>query len=267
MKDQRRSPDSRRQTIRDPPRSGFRAVDVRVTPAAPRRAGNTRRWRSRRPCVLAASAGHRRSAVSHATQMRRPSGAARIVKPRASRSMVRATTRRGGRKQSRMAHSSTTMTQLRDSLVGRALRRCGRIGLACLAGAAGLAVFVLVLMLASVNGVTVLHRSTLAVAGGLGLLVAVGVFRAIDKIGLLPDDSESHDGTRPETSVTCQVARCRPHSRSPGSRDVHPDRTSSMADERRRDARGPLQSRRFFRRCGVPNGIRGLSEAPDSRTA
>ena len=73
------------------------------------------------------------------------------------------------------------MTQLRDSWVGRALRRFGRIGLACLAGAAGLPVFMLVLMLASVNGVTVLHQSTLAVAGGLGLLVAVGVFRAIDK--------------------------------------------------------------------------------------
>ena len=49
-------------------------------------------------------------------------------------------------------------------------------------------------MLASVNGVTVLHQSTLAVAGGLGLLVAVGVFRAIDKIGLLPDDSDRMTG-------------------------------------------------------------------------
>jgi hypothetical protein len=52
----------------------------------------------------------------------------------------------------------------------------------------------LVLMLASGERRHGLERSTLSVAGGLGLLVAVGIFRAIDKLGLLPDDSDHMTG-------------------------------------------------------------------------
>jgi hypothetical protein len=80
----------------------------------------------------------------------------------------------------------------RDSWIGRITRRLGRIGVAAVAAASGLAVFALVL--AATTDFTDRRRLPVYIAGALGLGVALGLFAAFDRLGLLPDDSDHTTG-------------------------------------------------------------------------
>jgi hypothetical protein len=79
------------------------------------------------------------------------------------------------------------MTGIRDAWIGRVVRRFGRIGVALVAGVAGLVVFVTTFLVLAQGGA---RQLALYGSSGLGLATAVGVFSLLDRLGLVPDDSD-----------------------------------------------------------------------------